>query len=1655
MKRIVDLFLPFLLFFAIIPSVWAGDMSITVYQSDGTTPFPGVTIKYYDGYWKPFGTTNASGVADLTILDGTYNFRAEYEGTSVQQSLTVNGSSSGTFYSTETTIKLRKSDGTNLSGITVDYYSGYWRSFGIGSGKIVREMFPGTLNFRASKEGTSVTQSLVIQGDGTTSGTKSSYYFFTTKLEFYAKKSDGSSFSSVAADYYSGYWRNFPSQTNSSGMTSAELFPGTFNFRASFNGTSSTQMATIAGDGTSSGVISSVIFYSTAVNIYAKESDGTPLPKVSMAYYSGYWRNLGKTNSLGHNCQEAFPGTFDFRASYKGTSVTQNIALAGDGTYPGAIQNIDFYTTKVKVYAKKSDSSPFIDVEVSYYSGYWRFFGKTNGAGNKTKELFPGTHNFRVQNDGTSATQSVIISGDGTTSGAMTTVYFYSTLVNILTKKSDNSPFEGVETAFYSGYWRILGTTDATGTKTAELFPGTFNFRASQAGTSATQNIALAGDGTSAGASSNITFYTTEVTFELKGCDTSPIPDVSCDYYSGYWRNLGVTDAAGLQSTEIFPGTFNFRASTGGTSKTKNETVPGDGATVGQTLTIPFTPTKIDYSFGGVIKYYSGYWRTITGETYLFEGTYNFKFGDYATSLNVTGCELTGDVFIFQTKIHDGSPLPNMEVKRNDYGNHFVSAGTTDANGVLFSTTIPAGSWKFRVTKNYSYQDITSGPDVLTFQTSKYLAHVTNSSGSDFENIEVEYNDYGNHWIDLDPQFTDANGNSSIQLFPGNYNFRAKKNYSIQEKMHEILTSGTTGTIEFQTAKYVAHVTNSSGVDFAGIEVEYNDYGNHWIDLDPQFTDVSGNSQIELFPGNYNFRAKKNYSIQEKSHEILTSGTTGTVEFQTSEYIAHVTKHDGSDFEGIEVEYNDYGNHWIDLSPQFTDINGNSSIELFPGNFDFRAKKNYSIQEKSLEILTSGISDIVEFQTSLAIGLVKDCENNNPVAGIEIEYNDYGNHWIDLSPQFTLADGKASIELFPGTYDLRAKNIYTIKEEQIILDPVSISPTTTVEFNPTRVCFNFGGTVKYNDYGNHWINLPCDSYMFPGTYDFRFDTEEKSIAISGCAITQTIVYIEFLDSNGSGISGEEGLYRVGGTYFSGGLTDTDGKIMVFMEENLTSTYFRMKYLGHTQTKYQNIISDPTVTFQTTPVTVEMINSGGTDLNAEELLYRDGEGTYVSLGTNTSEETIEMLPLSYYFRAKYLGHTETKYQNTNTNNLVTFQTTPVTVEMINSGGADLNAEELLYRDGEGNYISLGSTTSEETIEMLPLSYYFRAKYLGHTETKYQNTNTNNLVTFQTTPVTVEMINSGGADLNAEELLYRDGEGNYISLGSTTSEETIEMLPLSYYFRAKYLGHSETKYQNTNTNNLVTFQTTPVTVEMINSSGLDQNAEELYYRNGAGNYVSIGLNTSEETIEMLPLSYYFRAKYLGHSETKYQNTNSNNLVTFQTTSVTVSLEDNGGNPLNADEIFYRNGEGTYVSVGTIVNSVSLEMLPLSYYFRTNYSSDSHTKYQNVNINPSVEFVWNGSSLSKVDFASTVQMPEMNVYPNPAQSKTMIDLTIHRDNNVYLAFFDMSGRVMQVIYTGFLEEGSHKFKLDVSQLAEGSYICRFISGNEVQNKFIIVKH
>jgi hypothetical protein len=902
-----------------------------------------------------------------------------------------------------------------------------------------------------------------------------------------------------------------------------------------------------------------------------------------------------------------------------------------------------------------------------------------------------------------------------------------------------------------------------------------------------------------------------------------------------------------------------------------------------------------------------------------------------------------GGTVNFTVLDHTGSNgLAGVAIAYNDYGNNYVALGVTNSSGELLNVTVPDGNRRFRATRLYSFvtADVSvSGTVAVQFQTSEFVVHVKNTAGGNFPGILTQYNDYGNNWITVGT--TDANGLASIELFPGTFNFRASKNYSVQSGALTVSTSGASGTVIFQTASFVTHVKNAAGGNFPGILTQYNDYGNNWITVGT--TDANGLASIELFPGTFNFRASKNYSVQSGALTVSTSGISGTVVFQTATFLTHVKNAAGDDFPGILTQYNDYGNNWITVGT--TDANGLASIELFPGTFNFRATKNYSVQTGSLGVLASGASGIVVFQTALATMLVKDCGTNTPIAGINTYYNDYGNNWLSIGPSDV--NGLALFQLFPGTgYKFKARTIYTEEIEVSDLPPAG----STTEFNPTKVCFTYSGTVKYNDYGNNWINLPCGTYMFPGTYDFKFGTIVEELEISGCSYDRRGVTIKLLDHLGGGIAGGDADYYLSG-WKDAGVTDAAGNVFVLLPGNVTNMTFRMGHAGASQSMSQNVGVNTTVQFQTALASMTLLNSSSSPLAATADYYASGWKTF---GSGTTTATMELLPVAYTFRVGYGGASMTKSQNIGTDPNVVFSTVEATMKLLSSTNAELTADADYYASGWKTF-GVGNTTT--TMELLPVSYTFRVGYGGASMTKSQNIGTNPIVEFSTIEATMRLLSSTNAELTADADYYASGWKTFGG-GSTTT--TMELLPVSYTFRVGYGGASMTKSQNIGSDPLVVFSTIEATMKLLSSTNAELTADADYYASG---WKTFGTGNTTCTMELLPVSYTFRVGYGGASMTKSQNIGTDPDVVFSTVLATMKLL-SGATELDGDASYYASGWKTF---GNGTTTATMELLPVSYTFKVGYGGASMTKSQNINSNPIVIFT--GTSVT-LNFTGTIE-------------------------------------------------------------------------------------
>jgi hypothetical protein len=368
---------------------------------------------------------------------------------------------------------------------------------------------------------------------------------------------------------------------------------------------------------------------------------------------------------------------------------------------------------------------------------------------------------------------------------------------------------------------------------------------------------------------------------------------------------------------------------------------------------------------------------------------------------------------------------------------------------------------------------------------------------------------------------------------------------------------------------------------------------------------------------------------------------------------------------------------------------------------------------------------------------------------------------------------------------------------------------------------------------------PASGSTFPmGTTTVTCSAKDKAgnsasgsfeVAVTPKSVTVTV---KLLSSCGKGLSGGVVQYY-SGAWKSFGTTGSGGTVSKALPPG---TYnFQITYAGASQQMSQNVLTNPTVVFQTTLVTMNFISSTNAQLSGGARYYA---GSWRTFGRGSTTTTMELLPLTYTFQVSYAGASQQMSQNVGANPLVTFQTTLVTMKLLAHDGATvLNGGGAQYNAGGWKRFGAGATTT--SMELLPLTYTFQISYGGVSQQLSQDTASNPNVVFQTTLVTMKLIASDGStELTATAQYYA---GGWKTFGAGTTTTTMELLPLTYKFHISYAGGSQQISQNVATNPLVTFQT----VQVHSDSGKCIS----YYAGGSW-------RTFTQDMELLPGTYIFR-------------------------------------------------------------------------------------------------------------------------------------------------------------------------------------------------------
>jgi len=194
---------------------------------------------------------------------------------------------------------------------------------------------------------------------------------------------------------------------------------------------------------------------------------------------------------------------------------------------------------------------------VMYYEGSWKD-AVNNGDGTFTVITTKPTVSIRMFYE--YANQTVHNMPAQNNTYTFTTV---NTAVEL--RNSSDSLMDAGTVQYYAGAWRSFGTT-VNGIANKELLPINYSFRMTYEYVSLDKQQDI-------NTNSTVTFSTVLCTVKVTKANGQPLSGASTKYYSGAWRDIGLTNTNGEAIKELLPKSLNFRAASGSVSQDKQQDI--------------------------------------------------------------------------------------------------------------------------------------------------------------------------------------------------------------------------------------------------------------------------------------------------------------------------------------------------------------------------------------------------------------------------------------------------------------------------------------------------------------------------------------------------------------------------------------------------------------------------------------------------------------------------------------------------------------------------------------------------------------------------------------------------------------------------------------------------------------------------------------------------------------------------------------------------------------------------------------------------------------------------------------------------------------------------------------------------------------------------
>ena len=413
---------------------------------------------------------------------------------------------------------------------------------------------------------------------------------------------------------------------------------------------------------------------------------------------------------------------------------------------------------------------------VQYYCGSWKDIGYTNLSGNITKFIPAGNYRFKITYENASVSKRQDINQN------QTVLFKTNKTIVKLQDSNENGLPDGI-IKYNAGGWKDFGITNSSGFAVREVLPRKYSFKAiwDNASVSKSQDIRI---------DSVVFFNTTKTKIILTNSNNSRLSGGNVSYYSGYWKNIGLTNESGEVSKELLPKRYRFKMIYDNATIYKTQDIRVDPIINFSTanVTIKLTDSKGNPILGGNVSYSSSGWKNIgttniNGEVSkeILPKKYRFKMiydnsAIYKTqdvSINTTVIFSTIEVTV-TFKNSSGSPINNSKIQF--YAGGWKDFGVTNVSGMVKSELIPK-KYTFKVL--WDNNSVTKKQDLnidstVIFSTIKTTVKLVNKSLVGIPGGIVSY--YSAGWKDFGT--TNATGETINDLLPRKYTFRMNYNGS-------------------------------------------------------------------------------------------------------------------------------------------------------------------------------------------------------------------------------------------------------------------------------------------------------------------------------------------------------------------------------------------------------------------------------------------------------------------------------------------------------------------------------------------------------------------------------------------------------------------------------------------------------------------------------------------------------------------------------------------------------------------------------------------------------------------------------------------------------------------------------------------------------------